>query len=181
MTQLNPAFGRAVDARSGVAGAIGLAEGDLVPDLPIQEVTCGVPFLIVPVKSPEAVDQAISDASAFRRLSASTGIDLPVFFFAMSPPGAAETVYSRMFAPEFGIVEDPATGSASGPLGCYLLHHRVISADAATRIVSLQGAAMGRPSRIHIEISSRGGEIIQVRVGGQAVLVARGELILPEA
>ena len=111
----------------------------------------------MPIRSREAVDRAVSDAAAFRRFTASTGIDLPIFFFAMSDAGAAETVHSRMFAPEFGIVEDPATGSASGPLGCYLLRHGLLGADAATRIVSLQGVAMGRPSRIHISISSSDG------------------------
>ena len=177
MTQLNPTFGPAIEARRDVAAAIGLTEADLLADRPIREVSCGLPFLMVPIRSPEAVDRAVSDASAFRRLTESTGIDLPMFFFAMSSAGAAETVHSRMFAPGFGIVEDPATGSASGPLGCYLLRHGLLSADAVTRIVSLQGAAMGRPSRIHIEISSRDGEITQVKVGGRAVLVASGEVV----
>ena len=179
MTQLNPAFGRVVGDRESVAAALGLSEADLVEGLPVQEVNCGVPFLIVPVRSPEAVDRAVTDASALRRL-ASRGVDLPIFFFAMSRPGSDRTVYSRMFAPELGVVEDPATGSASGPLGCYLLRHGLISPDGATEIVSLQGVAMGRPSRIHVSISSRAGEITQVKVGGRAVLVARGELTLPD-
>ena len=177
MTQLNPTFVRTIDARGAVAAAIGLAEADLLPNLPVQEVTCGVPFLMVPIRSREAVDRAVGEASAFRRFTESTSINLPIFFFAMSPSGSPETVHSRMFAPEFGIVEDPATGSANGPLGCYLLRHGLLSADAATRIVSLQGAAMGRPSRLHIDISSRGGEITQVKVGGRAVLVASGEVV----
>jgi trans-2,3-dihydro-3-hydroxyanthranilate isomerase len=176
MTQLNPTFGSVVDARGAVAAALGLEEKDLMPDRPVREITCGVPYLMAPIRSCEAVDRAVSDASAFRRFTATTGINLPMFFFAMSQSGSAETVHSRMFAPEFGIVEDPATGSASGPLGCYLLRHGLLSADAATRIVSLQGAAMGRPSRIHIDISSRGGEITQVKVGGRAVLGASGEM-----
>src|SRR3990167_1790742 len=54
----------------------------------------------------------------------------------------------ELFAPELGIVEDPATGSASGPLGCYLVHHGLVRGDAARQIVNLQGGAMGRPSRI---------------------------------
>jgi trans-2,3-dihydro-3-hydroxyanthranilate isomerase len=177
MTQLNPTFGPAIEARRDVAAAIGLTEADLLADRPIREVSCGLPFLMVPIGSPEAIDRAVSDASAFRRFTESTGIDLPIFFFAMSPSGSPETVHSRMFAPEFGIVEDPATGSANGPLGCYLLRHGLLAADAATRIVSLQGAAMGRPSRIHVDISSRDGEITQVKVGGRAVLVASGEVV----
>jgi trans-2,3-dihydro-3-hydroxyanthranilate isomerase len=183
MTQLNPTFGPgllgpALDARAAVAAAIGLGDADLVPDLPVQQVSCGVPFLLVPIGSREAVDRALSEASAFRRLTASTGIELPIFLFAISPPGSPETVYSRMFAPEFGIIEDPATGGASGPLGCYLVRHRLVLGDATLRIISLQGVAMGRPSRIHISIASRAGEIVEVKVGGQAVLVGRGEMLV---
>jgi trans-2,3-dihydro-3-hydroxyanthranilate isomerase len=176
MTQLVPIFGPVIEARRDVAAVLGLGEEDLLPDRPIREVSCGVPFLIVPIRSPEAVDRAVSDGAAFRRFTASTGLVRPVFFFAMSPPGAAETVHSRMFAPEFGIVEDPATGSASGPLGCYLLRHGLVTAESAARITSLQGAAMGRPSRIHIDISSKGGEITRVKVGGRAVLVGTGQM-----
>jgi trans-2,3-dihydro-3-hydroxyanthranilate isomerase len=83
-----------------------------------------------------------------------------------------------MFAPEFGITEDPATGGASGPLGCYLLHHKVVTPEAARSILSLQGVAMGRPSRIYISIESRDDAITRVRVGGRAVMVGRGELFL---
>jgi len=176
MTQLAPTFGPVIEARRYVAAVLGLSEADLMPDRPIREVSCGVPFLIVPIRSPEAVDRAVSDGAALRQFTASTGIQLPIFFFAMSGPGAAETVHSRMFAPEFGIVEDPATGGASGPLGCYLLHHGLVHGDAARRITSLQGAAMGRPSRIHIDIASQGSEITQVKIGGHAVLVATGEM-----
>lgn len=176
MTQLNPTFGPPLDARDAVAAALGLGAVDLASDLPVQQVSCGVPFLLVPLRSRETVDRAVSDAAAFRRLAAATGLDLPIYLFAALPPGAPETMYSRMFAPEFGIVEDPATGGASGPLGCYLVHHRLVTGAAAQRIISLQGVAMGRPSRIHIAIGERGGEIVEVKVGGTAVLVGRGEL-----
>ena len=178
MTQRDPTFGPPLGAREAVAVALGLAASDLMPELPVQQVSCGVSFLIVPLRSREAVDQATSDASAFRRLAASTGIDLPIFLFAMSPPGSPDTVYSRMFAQEFGITEDPATGGASGPLGCYLVRHRLVSGDAALRIVSLQGVAMGRPSRIHVAIASQSNEIVEVKVGGHAVLVGRGEMLV---
>jgi trans-2,3-dihydro-3-hydroxyanthranilate isomerase len=81
-----------------------------------------------------------------------------------------------MVAPQFGIAEDPATGSASGPLGCYLATYGVIPENALADHVSLQGAAMGRPSRVHISIDRRGAEITRVRVGGRAVLVGDGAL-----
>jgi trans-2,3-dihydro-3-hydroxyanthranilate isomerase len=83
-----------------------------------------------------------------------------------------------MLAPGFGIAEDPATGGASGPLGCYLLQHGMVTEAQARRMISLQGVAMKRPSRIHISIDSEAGRITRVRVGGEAVLVGRGELLL---
>ena len=81
-----------------------------------------------------------------------------------------------MLAPGFGISEDPATGGASGPLGCYLLKHGLVSPEHARQFISLQGVAMNRPSRLHISIDSEGGQITRVRVGGQSVLVGRGEI-----
>jgi trans-2,3-dihydro-3-hydroxyanthranilate isomerase len=175
MTQLTPTFGPPVTERAAVAAAIGLTEADLLPDLPIQTVSCGVPFLYVPLRDEPTVDRAIPDASAFRRLREATGLDLPIFLFAFTHPAAA---HSRMFAPELGIVEDPATGIASGPLGSYLVEHALVAASAAPHIVSMQGVAMGRPSRIHIAIAGRPGAITQVRVGGHAVLIARGDMVV---
>jgi trans-2,3-dihydro-3-hydroxyanthranilate isomerase len=81
-----------------------------------------------------------------------------------------------MFAPGFGIVEDPATGGASGPLGSYLVHHGVVTPAQGARIVSLQGKKMGRPSWIHVDIGTTNGAIDRVRVGGKAVLVGEGNL-----
>ncbi len=177
MTQLTPTFGPPIDSRAAIAAALGLAEADLAPGLPVQSVSCGVPFLIVPIRSRAAVDKAVSDASAFRRLRETAGVDLPIFFFSSETGPPEPTVHSRMFAPEFGIVEDPATGGASGPLGCYLVRHGLVTRDAGARILSLQGVAMGRPSSIHISITSdANGDISTVKVGGQAVLVAEGEL-----
>ena len=175
MTQLNPAFGPPVPQREAVAAAIGLREQDLAAGLPIRTVSCGVPFLYVPLRDNATVDMAIPDAAAFRRLADATGIDLPIFLFAFMQPAAA---HSRMFAPELGILEDPATGIASGPLGCYLVEHGLVSGDAARGIVSMQGVAMGRPSKIHIAITGKPGAITNVRCGGHAVLVARGEMVV---
>ena len=87
-------------------------------------------------------------------------------------------IYSRMFAPGFGIVEDPATGIASGPLGCYLVTHGLVTPAAARAIISNQGVAMRRASQIHISIAVTDSLISDVKVGGQAVLVARGEFYL---
>jgi trans-2,3-dihydro-3-hydroxyanthranilate isomerase len=178
MTQSTPTFGTTIEDRGMVAATLGLEVSDLADSLPVQEVSCGVPYLLVPLRDRVAVDRAISDAAAFRRLTAATKLDLAIFMFSVDPAGSTETVYSRMFAPEFGIVEDPATGSASGPLGCYLVHHGLIAGEAATKMISLQGAAMGRASRIHISIEGDRRAISRVRVGGEAVLVGQGELLV---
>jgi trans-2,3-dihydro-3-hydroxyanthranilate isomerase len=182
MTQLRPTFGGTVTDRQSLAAAIGLPEADLAGPLPVQVVSCGVPFLFVPLESRRAVDAVTVDRKALAQVSRDAGVDeLPTFFFTTegeADPAAAQTVYSRMLAPGFGIAEDPATGGASGPLGCYLLHHEVVSPEAARNIVSLQGVAMLRPSRIHISIDSRGGAITRVRVGGHSVLVGHGELVI---
>jgi trans-2,3-dihydro-3-hydroxyanthranilate isomerase len=178
MTQLPPRFGRVIDDRAAVAAMLGLEAGDLVATLPVQEVSCGLPYLFVPLRDRQTVDRALTDAAAFRRFMTPAGLDMAIFLFSVEAASSAETAYSRMFAPESGIIEDPATGSASGPLGCYLVHHGVVDRQVAERMISLQGVAMGRSSRIHISIEGDAGNIRRVRVGGEAVLVGRGELLV---
>jgi trans-2,3-dihydro-3-hydroxyanthranilate isomerase len=176
MTQPLPQFGNTVADRGALASAIGVTAADVVDHLPPQMVSCGVPFLFVALQSRKAVDSVSIDRRALARCVAAAGLrEIPVFIFTQEG-GGGEMVYSRMLAPGFGIAEDPATGSASGPLGSYLLEHRAIAPDRARRLVSLQGVAMGRPSRISISIDSRDGVITRVRVGGRAVLVGRGDI-----
>ena len=138
MTQSTPTFGPVIKDRAAAAAALGLQSDDLAQNLPVQEVSCGVPYLMVPLRDRQTVDRAVSDTAAFRRFMRAAGLDLAIFLFSVEPKGAAETAYSRMFAPEFGIIEDPATGSASGPLGCYLVRHGIVSGDAAQGMISLQ-------------------------------------------
>jgi trans-2,3-dihydro-3-hydroxyanthranilate isomerase len=179
MTQPLPSFGPEVAAREELAGAVGLAAGELA-DLPVAVVSCGVPCLFVPIRSRAAVDRISIDRRALDSALEGAGlVGMPLFFFTSDRTGAEgdETVYSRMMAPGFGISEDPATGGASGPLGCYLLQHEVVAPDQARSMLSLQGVAMKRPSRLFISIESRDGAITGVRVGGKAVMVARGELL----
>jgi trans-2,3-dihydro-3-hydroxyanthranilate isomerase len=99
-----------------------------------------------------------------------------VFIFSSEPGHDRATVYSRMFAPGLGITEDPATGVASGPLGGYLVHHKIVTPETAGSILSLQGVKMGRPSHVHISIGMDNGDISSVRVGGEAVLAGEGTL-----
>jgi trans-2,3-dihydro-3-hydroxyanthranilate isomerase len=177
MTQPNPEFGPIVEDRTALAGAVGVEEAALAAGLPVQWVSCGVPYLLIALTTRQAVDAVALDRRALVECYRRAGMDeVPVFIFTTAGAAAGETAYSRMLAPGFGIVEDPATGSASGPLGSYLVQHGIVAPDEAQGMVSLQGVAMGRPSRIHMAIDGAPGAITRVRVGGRAVLVGRGDL-----
>jgi trans-2,3-dihydro-3-hydroxyanthranilate isomerase len=154
---------------------------------PVQVVSCGVPFLFVPLATRRAVDSAVLNQAEYAALVDS--LDTRPnggFLFSAEQPAArgrgidryAEraTVYSRMFAPDLGVTEDPATGSASGPLGCYLVRHKIVKHDKAGAMVSLQGVKMGRPSRVSIAIGLDGSDISSVQVGGESVLAGEGTL-----
>jgi trans-2,3-dihydro-3-hydroxyanthranilate isomerase len=123
------------------------------------------------------VDHATADAVGLARFAQAAGLrDLPVFVFTTERGDDEATVYSRMFAPVLGVPEDPATGGATGPLGAYLvLHGAVASADAGS-MLSLQGAKMGRPSWLHIQVDVADGRVTGVRIGGHSVVVATGTL-----
>jgi trans-2,3-dihydro-3-hydroxyanthranilate isomerase len=89
------------------------------------------------------------------------------------------TVHCRMFAPGLGVPEDPATGSAAGALGSYLVHHGLVDApEGRARVVVEQGIEIGRPSRIEVVVTVEGKAVAQVVVGGQAVTVISGEVRL---
>src|SRR5262245_37991726 len=118
MTQPSPTFSRVVRERDAVASAIGLRTTDLAENLPIQEVSCGVPYLIIPLRDRDAVDRATGDAVATLELPDLSRAHQAVLLFTMVRD-KTDTTYSRMFAPGLGVLEDPATGSAAGPLGCY--------------------------------------------------------------
>lgn len=178
MTQKPPEFGPIVADTQAVAAALGVRRDDIAGELPIQQVSCGVPFLFVPMHTRAGVDRAVSEPTPLRQLGRTTGLDVPVFLFTCERGRPDATVYSRMFAAQFDIAEDPATGGASGPLGCYLVRYGLVRDDAAQHILSLQGHAMGRPSRIHIRIGGTRDRITTVEIGGEAVLVARGELVV---
>jgi len=178
MNQPIPTFGPIVTDIIAVAAALGVQPRDLAGgNLPVQVASSGVPFLYVALNSRAAVDAAALDRARLGAFLRPHNLEeLPVFVFSPEPADDGATVYSRVFAPVLGIPEDPATGSASGPLGAYLLKYNAVSAKTASRLVSLQGVRMGRPSRIHIALSSRAGVLEEVQVGGEAVVVGEGTI-----
>jgi trans-2,3-dihydro-3-hydroxyanthranilate isomerase len=173
MTQQKPVFGPTLNAPAALAATLGIDPSALRPGVLPQEVNCGSPFFIVPLVSRAAVDQAVVDLRAAAAMFEAAKITRRgLFIFSTDPGPDGATAYSRMM----GANEDPATGSASGPLGSYLVKHGLVPAEKAGSIVSAQGVKMGRPSRIHIKIDLAGGEIARVRVGGTSVLVGEGRL-----
>ena len=177
MDQRLPDVRTPVTTAQEVASAVGIDHQAFVrTGLPLEEISCGVPYLLLPLDTRAAVDAAEPDMATLRRLPSTFGVDhVGVYVFTLERAEPGVTAYSRMFVAGMGIAEDPATGSVCGPLGCYLVRHRLVQGDATRQIVNRQGVAMGRPSRIHIAIGCDGRQnISRVQVGGQAVLVAEG-------
>lgn len=147
-------------------------------ELPVLEGSCGLAFYYVALASRAAVDACEPDVAAVRALRSAFGeahTGLFVFSAEVTPDGA--TVYARMFAPEAGVLEDPATGSATGPLAAYLVNHGVVPMASRGEIVSLQGVKMGRPSRLLARVeASAPGAVSRVHVGGAAVRVGEGSM-----
>jgi trans-2,3-dihydro-3-hydroxyanthranilate isomerase len=180
MSQRLPVFSEPIGNPGAAAAALGLPEAAVAgAGLPVQVVSCGVPFLLIPLATRRAVDNAVSNFEAIDTFFRTAGVEASgVFLFSPERGGDKATVYSRMFAPHLGVAEDPATGSASGPLGCYLVRHKVVTADKAGAILNLQGVKMGRPSYVHVAIGIEQGSIASVGVGGDAVLAGEGTLYI---
>lgn len=169
MTQTDPIFGQVHD-RQTIAEVTGIPVEDIEPELPIQTVSTGVPFTVLPIRSLEAMRRLqINQQRASEYLTASGGS----FFFCVS----RETVdtdarlHARML---FYNGEDPATGSASGCAAAWMVEHGVAQPDE--RVLIEQGIEMKRPSRIFVRASRCNDGVVNVRVGGNVVEVLRGEL-----
>ena len=172
MRQRDPTFG-ALHSREEAARALGLTLDDLDPQLPIQTVSTGLPFCIVPIRSLAVIKRLASPAIASAAYLAKT--DAKFFYCTTrSNPGSGTQFHSRM---QFYNGEDPATGSASGCAISYLVHHGVVASAAPT--VFEQGIEIGRPSRIHVQATSQNGRITDVFVGGRTIPVASGAFFLP--
>jgi len=169
-------FGEVIEERHEMAAALGLTIEDLRPEVPIQVATTGVPFLYVALNDAAAVDRAVSSGDALTSVLDSYGLP-PVFLFATVD---ARRLYSRMFGPhgQTRIAEDPATGSASGPLGAFAVRYGLVPRGPQVSIVSEQGTKMGRQSFIHIRLAyPDNGELpTRIEVGGSVRPVMTAEL-----
>lgn len=166
---------REVLEKKTVARLLSLEEHEISEGHPVQVVSSGLPVVVVPLRSLDGVRNA--RVRTERLESDLRHVDCKEFLvFTRETESPESSVHCRVFAPRFGIPEDPATGSAHGPLGGYLFKYGL--SDEST-IVSEQGLEMGRPSRIVIRMLARGNDIADVLVGGDCVEVGTGSMRMP--
>ncbi|MBV8602573.1 MAG: PhzF family phenazine biosynthesis protein [Candidatus Eremiobacteraeota bacterium] len=159
------------------ARLLGLAENEIAGSP--QFVSAGSPLLFICVNSMEAVDRAVLRQQYLAGALGSAG-SVGTFVFARKEPDSPTRLdtYSRMFAPQTGIREDPATGGAMGPLAGYMMQHGLLPADGAgVRFTNEQGVAMGRPSVLHVRLEPTA-DGVAVKVGGSAVMTGAGAIFL---
>ena len=168
MEQAPPEFGRVVEDAAELAVALGLAPDDLDDHVPAQVVSTGAAHLLVPARDRAAVARAQPDAQRLKTVLAAAG-GQGCYLYCLDPVDAKAAAHARFFNPTVGISEDPATGSAAGPLVCRLVSLGVVSEGAPVLVE--QGHAMGRPSRIRVEVAGA-----RVRIAGAGVVVAEGTL-----
>ena len=167
MTQKSARFARARFSRAALAQALGLRPGDLAPALPIEFVSTGIFNLMIPFARRAVLARIQMNLRALSRLLGSSGV--MAYCFALGGQGKA---YARGMLPwELG--EDPATGSAGGSLGAYLVQHGQLQPDKKLEIT--QGVEMGRPSHIQVVVAKERGKLI-ARVSGSAVRVLEGHI-----
>jgi len=173
MTHPALTFGAVERRRAQAADAIGLSEDDLLAEVPVQVASTGNPHLYFALRDARAVDEATRDLDGLTEVLEATRA-FGAFLFAVT---GGNRLYSRMFS--LDVAEDPATGSASGPLGAFAVKYGLVPRAPAVTIVSEQGTKMGRQSFIHIELSYGESQDIPVRieVGGSVRPVITGSLI----
>src|SRR5215212_3125355 len=159
MRQLQPVLGREVADRAAVAAAAGLEVGDLADDLPIVPISTGIPHLMVPLTDDDALERAVRDER--RCLDVCINADDAESLYLFVVRGAGD-IRARMFDRFMSIGEDPATGSAAGPLGVYLAMHQL--AGMPGNVIVSQGEAVRRPSFLHVE-TVRDGDDWLIHVG----------------
>ena len=177
-----PEFGEVFNDVSPFAKALSLDEDDFDSrKMPVQLVSTGLPWAICPLRTREAVERASGNATAFQELAKILPKDvLDLYVTCLKPLDSSSTTHSRgLSLVGRNIVEDPATGSASGCLGAYLVHRCLVPARPSVRIINEQGYELGRPSKVEIQVGTGvKGNIESVRVGGTTVHIMDGFVYL---
>jgi trans-2,3-dihydro-3-hydroxyanthranilate isomerase len=173
MQQKEPAFGDTAEP-GPVSEILGIDESDIEERFPIQEVSTGLPFIIVPLKTLEAVKRAKMGREKYLRFIQDRKAKA-VLVFCPETYSQENNLNDRMFFDCYGIREDPATGSANGCLAGYLVKHRYFGKSQIDIQVE-QGYEIGRPSLLYLRAENKEGQI-DISVGGKVVMIARGELV----
>ena len=180
MTQPKPQFLGTVESIQDlyeVSRALGVNKTAIAEThLPIEVVSTGLPVALVPVRTLTAVKSIRADPAGIEGSLRQTRRHGIMVFTPVTVEEWAD-VHTRMFAAPIGIWEDPATGSASGALGAYLVKNGVVDVGPTTEVFMEQGYEIDRPSRITVQVFSDDDAIQEVKVGGQAVMVAEGKLL----
>jgi trans-2,3-dihydro-3-hydroxyanthranilate isomerase len=170
MTQVDPTFGVRHE-RDAFARAVGLRAEDFSDSLPIETVSTGLPYVVAPLKSLETIQKLRADLRGAAQYLEKTGSKF-IYFVARETVDPEAGLHARML---FYNGEDPATGSAAGCAAAWMVAHGVAETDR--RVLIEQGIEMLRPSRIFVRAARSDNRIVNVRVGGNAVEVMRGEII----
>jgi trans-2,3-dihydro-3-hydroxyanthranilate isomerase len=176
MEQPVPRFRPAGADAAVLAGLVGVAPEQVGPS-PAEFGSAGNEFLYLPLRSLDAVRHAAGDGAAIRRFFGADHHHPAIYLFSLEAESPGAVAHARMFSLVLGagVHEDPATGSAAGPFGAYLVRHGLAGPG---RLVVEQGYEMRRPSLLEIEVDAAGGQVEAVRVGGGVVRVAEGELLV---
>ncbi len=169
--------GPAVPGRDALAEILSITADDILatPMAP-ENVSCGLPFLLVPLRSVDAVSRSRVRMDKWESALKSAWAP-DIFIFAKKPSGGDTHFHARMYGPGVNVAEDPATGSANACLAGYLAA-RSAQKDGALRWTVDQGVEMGRPSRIEIEADKSAGAVTAIRVGGNAVMMTEGSFTI---
>ena len=174
MTQPLPEFQLPLIYAADISDVLGIPKSSINScSYPIQIVSTGLPVLIVPIISLDALKKIEIDISRMKHVLAPLDTDM-IYAFTQETIHSNASVHSRAFAPALGISEDPATGSAAGAMGAYLCKNNLVSKCASKNIYIEQGYQMGRPSSLHVEVEQENNEIKSIRVGGKSVTVIEG-------
>ncbi len=173
MKQINPTFGKILDS-SSLARVLNIEEKEIDPKFPIQEVSTGAPFIMVPLKTLNGVRQAEIDKTGYFKLIENLEAKA-ILIFCPQTYSKENDLNVRVFVDYYGIPEDPATGSGNGCLAGYLAKYRYFGKDHIDIRVE-QGYEIGRPSLLFLKAKGIEKEI-QIQVGGKAIMVARGEFV----
>jgi trans-2,3-dihydro-3-hydroxyanthranilate isomerase len=174
MRQNAPEFGRIFNGEE-VSKIISLDPDKIDMNYPVQEVSTGMPFIIIPLKKLSGIKKAVTNIPAYNEFFRTCGTDpRPLFLFCPETYEKSNLINCRMFADIFGIPEDPATGSANGCLAGYLVKYDYFrKGDLDIKVE--QGYEIGRKSLLHLKAKKRNGEI-EVNVGGRVIEIAKGTL-----